>query len=262
MGTWGKEVLEDDLALDVYGDFIEQYNDKVELLEIRRFILDSYSECLAHHEMHTKVWIGLSIAEWECGWLQSETYQELIRAISKGDDISLWPPEERDERAQVLADLLAKLKDPPKKARRRIKRKVPAAFFEPGACLAIKLFNGYWGAAIVLDLMETPYDTLHLLGGLKGNFREPPTMEVFEGRGWEVMTHHNWKGTLLLSWCGSSHYKKETKGSLSTMLIGKTKLREDEPTLENPFGIGGSWFCIENGIRMQHEWDASEPHER
>lgn len=256
MGTWGIGILEDDLTLDVHGDFIEFYNEEIELPDIRRLILDRYAEFIIDSpESSAKIWLGLAQAEWECGWLQAETYEEVKRIISQGYDVNSWPVEVREKRAKVLVRFQMRLNAPPKRIRRRFKRKVPAAIFEPGVCLAIKLFNGCWGAAIVLDLMKTKYDTLHLVGGLRGNFPKPPALDVFEQRDWLVLTHHNWKGTLHLNWCGSTHYKNDVKKSFTSIEQGKTKLREKEPILDNPFGIGVTWWCVENGIRLQYKLD-------
>jgi len=256
MGTWGIGILEDDLSCDVYGGFVELYNEKLELMDIRAYILNRYAECIASSEDSALFWLGLAQAEWECGWLQPETAEAVKAVIAQGYDINRWPQELRQQRSDVLARFLSQIQTPPRKIRRRVKRKVPAAIFDPGTCISIALLHGGWGAAIVLDVLTTKYDTLHLVGGLQGIYSSHPLMNVFEERQWLTLTHHSFKGELHLTWCGSTQYKKD-KDTWTIVEVGKTQLRPSDPTLDKQLAVGTSWGWVENQIRLQHQYEGT-----
>lgn len=253
MGTWGVGILEDDLSCDVHGDFIELYNEKLQLADIRAYVLNRYAEWISGSaEDWALVWLGLAQAEWECGALQPETLEAVKAVVTNGHDADRWPRELRQQRSDVLTGFLNQIQTPPLKIRRRVKRRIPPPVFDPGTCISIALLHGGWGAAIVLDVLATKYDTLHLVGGLRGVYPEPPSMEVFEERQWLALTHHKFKGELHLTWCGSSSYEQD-RNTWAIVEVGTTPLRPTDPALDKQFAVGTTWGWVENQIRLQHQ---------
>jgi hypothetical protein len=255
MGTWGKGILQDDLALDVYGDFIERYNEGADPKALRAEILERYADSASAPDGRSSVWFGLARAQWECGSLSRDVLSEVKKIVSSGTDVARWQEGDRKTRQRVLNGFLARLSSPNPKPKRRIKRRVAKAIFEVGACLAVETYRGGYGAAIVLKVATDKYDTHHLVGGLEGMFKRRPSMDVYETRNWLRLTHGNFAGQLHLTWCGASSYKRDTKEH-RIFEVGKTQLRADDPTAK-PFEVGGvghsGWGWIENQIWLQQE---------
>ena len=124
MGTWGKGLLQDDLALDVYGDFIERYNDGADPKALHEQIFDKYAESLSDPDTAPSVWFALARAEWECGSLSPDVLSEVKSIVASGADLSRWPEDDRKARQRVLNDFLVRVSSPNPKPKRRVKRRV------------------------------------------------------------------------------------------------------------------------------------------
>ncbi len=242
------------MSLDVYSDFIDRYNDGSDPSELHKEILERHAQSLTIESEWTSVWLGLARAQWECGSLSSDVLTAVEKIISSGADLHRWHPEDRKRRQQLLDDFLVGLSTPNLKPKRRVKRRIAKEIFQPGACLAVETRRGGYGAALVLKVVTTKYETKHLIGGLCGMFDCPPSIDIYEKRDWLRLTHGNFKGELHRVWCGAKSYLNDTK-ECRIIEIGKTELRPDDPTAEpNEIGIGySSWGWIENQIRLQHE---------
>ena len=71
----------------------------------------------------------------------------------------------------------------------------PSVPYQPGDCLAIKLEDDDFGAALVLARHEHPeLGVSTLVGILRYKARERPDFPVFTRREWLIPTHHSWKG--------------------------------------------------------------------
>jgi len=251
MGTWGKGILQDDLALDVYGDFIERYNEGADLKKLHKQVLKRYAESLANPDGAPRVWLGLARAQWECGSVSPDVLRQVKKIVSSAADLSGWHADDRKTRQRVLDDFLSRVSSPNPKPKRPVKRRVAKAVFQPGTCLAVETYRGGYGAAIVLKVETNKYDTYHLVGSLSGMFASPPTMDVYERRNWLHLTHGNFSGQLHLIWCAASSYKRDTKEH-RILEVGRTQLRPDDP-IAGPSEGYSSWGWIENQIWLQHE---------
>lgn len=253
MGTWGKGVLEEDLALDVYGDFLERYNDGADPRKLHKQILEAYAQALSTPEFPS-VWLGIAKAQWECGCLAPEMLRKVRTIVAEGSDLSRWQEEDRQSRKRVLDRFLSRVSAPNPKPKGRVKKRSRKAVFQPGACLAVETYRGGYGAAIVLKVTPDRTDPLHLVGGLRGLYSKPPPMHVYEKRDWLYLTRGHFAGELHLVWCPAGTFKRDSK-ERAIIEVGKTRLRADDPTAE-PFQAGSGyagWGWIENQIRREHE---------
>lgn len=264
MGSWGYGVLDDDLALDVYDDFIDAYNAGEAVANITEDLCDAYSDCLDDPEYAISVWIALARAHWECCYENHEVLGKIKALIASGDVyIGFESEADKIKRRKALERFLQDVDSPREKARRRVKKRPRVPLYQPGDCLAISVSEseGTWAAAIVLKLDVCREDAFHLLGGLHGVFTGLPGMEVFEARDWLRPTYPNWQGELQLIWAGTSHFKEVLKRGTIIDRIGETPILADDPVVERVgeagVGITGpDWIsCI---ARKQHEWEESQ----
>lgn len=275
MGTWGIGILANDFSLDVYGDFLESYDDGDELVDIHDDMVEAAEDL--DEEDTVEFWLGLAQAEWECGYQNAETYEQVRRIIVSKLGLAKWHGAE-DERQAVLLEFLECLSKPVAEPRQRQEKVPEQPVYLEGTCLAVKLYVGGYGAVIVLRNVAHNDYVHSLLGGLKGVFQVPPCMEVFEKREWLKLTHHNFRGNLHLTWAGQQDLLENAD---KVVVVGQTTIRESDPNAEliwqkfnslplpakgSPFvdsyglnvGFAGiSW--MENQIWKQDEWDRKNP---
>src|SRR5439155_5143226 len=108
-----------------------------------------------------------------------------------------------------------------------------AAIYEPGTCLAFRLPNGEWGAAIVLAA-----DNTHKAAGknwvavLDWKGPELPTSEAFERRNWLTQVFRqspldtDARPEPAAAWCMAQSHRKEAHG---LRVVGKTSVRPTDP---------------------------------
>jgi hypothetical protein len=185
MGAWGEGILENDDSSDMFYGFMDRHDDGLKPSRIHRELVESY---VSGHDSENLIgsWLGLAQAEWKCGYRNAETYEQVKRIAES--------PHEHDEWQQARKDIFVKflemIASPAAQPRKRKKRVQEQPVFPEGACLAVKLHIGGYGAAIVMRNVAHDWRVSTLIAGLKGVFQEAPTMDVFENREWLYLTHH------------------------------------------------------------------------
>jgi hypothetical protein len=192
MGTWGFSVLSDDTARDVYDDYVQAMNagqsPRRALAEVKRKSVDALDD----EDEAAVVWLALARAQWDYGVLDAAVLKRVERIVRTGEGMSRWEetgPKAAGARKKALADFLAKLRtgNPrPRKPRAPVHRRTP---YQPGDCLALRLSDGDWGAALVLK--DPPEESgagdtggVNLVGLLNYKSRTRPDLAVFRGRRW------------------------------------------------------------------------------
>lgn len=92
MGTWGTRVYEDDVALDVRGDFLESRSNGDPIEEIEAAIRDEYYEEDVP-EVNDVVTLALACVELETGTLTDVTRQAALEVIESGRQYEHWQRE-------------------------------------------------------------------------------------------------------------------------------------------------------------------------
>lgn len=258
MGTWGMGVLESDIAADVYGEYMEMYDEDHDTGEIRAVLQDRWDSCLPDEPVF---WLALAQAQWECGCLDSDVQAQVEHIVASGadPDPEAWLNEEdREQRRAVLREFVQQIRVPCKPPRPRTLRRVYGPVYPAGTCLSVATLKGGFGAAIVLKVVQGKYDTVHLVGGLRGVHAAPPPMALFEDRDWLYLTHGNFKGKLHLVWCSArDHEEDDTRPAIT--VVGTTALRPTDPTAD-PDAVGtgvgfAGWGWVENQMWLQDYWD-------
>ena len=236
MGTWGTGILSDDTARDLYDEFWELYGAGTELSEIRRRIEEEYRASLEAMGEGPLIWLALAKAQWECGALDADVLARVERIVTTGEGLERWREAGSKllaKRQQILTRFLEQLSKPKERPRKRRPPKKHQAVYEAGTCLAVRLPNREWGAAIVLAADNShKTEGMNWVAALDWKGPDLPGPDVFERREW-IMTV--FKRTPLdpnetpepdAAWCLARSHRKEATG---LQVIGKTALRSTDP---------------------------------
>ena len=114
MGAWGTQILEDDVAADVYADFMQRYEDGLTPAAIRRELEDEYSDYLEDEDDMPLFWFAMTQAQWEIAQLQPSVLAKVSALIAAGRGLERWREageEALHERQWVLAQFLTQLQE-------------------------------------------------------------------------------------------------------------------------------------------------------
>ena len=161
MGTWGTGISSNDTFADIYGEFIDLYNEGFTVSEITEKLIAKNQETIDTPEEANNFWFALAKGQWECQSLDEIIFDRVEKIILTGIDIAVWKdldasPADIKAREKVLFKFLEKLKTPKNKPRKRVKKKLHDSIFKKGDCLTYIMDNGNYGGAFVLtDELQT-----------------------------------------------------------------------------------------------------------
>jgi hypothetical protein len=113
MGTWGAGIFDDDLAMDIQGEFGEALDEDLSVEEATKRILENYQDILDDEDEGPIVYLVLAALQYEQDELQPEIRKKALDVIETGKGLARWEEageEELAERKQELKDLETKLK--------------------------------------------------------------------------------------------------------------------------------------------------------
>ncbi len=255
MGAWGEDIFENDGALDCLGDVIDSFVESIDEWFERGlkesgdydniyeenigplvFMLEKLCKyCPAYPPVPSKV------NEW-----RSIFFSVYDKHATEG-----WGEESAEHRKKLFDKEFTNLLEVSIKYHGDLPTQ---PICTEGTCLALKLYIGGYGAAIVLHNEFKGDQIYSLIGGLKGVYKDIPTKEVFEKREWLYLTHHNFKNDLNLIWTAQKDLM-ENKDQI--VVIGQTNILDTDPSSDiDEMGVGfGGIGVIENQIWKQYEWD-------
>jgi hypothetical protein len=231
VGTWGVGVLQGDLAADVHGEYLGQYDAGKTAEEIVALLKASHSVAFGDADEAGVVWLAIAKAQWECGAVMSEVRAAVDRIVRTGEGLALWGGS-AVRRQNALDGFLAKLGTVNPRPRKRRKPIVRKPIFDAGDCLSIRLSDGDFGAAIVLaspaEQARPGGATLgvNLIGVLRHKSPHPPTAGVFEERDWLRLTFGAWRGELQVFNVAALGFRAQ-KHRYSVLC--KTPIRPEDP---------------------------------
>src|SRR4051794_1715337 len=164
MGCSGPKILDDDAVCGVYGAYVDGYDRGIDPAALREEVFRDFGEMLEDPDDGPAFWLGLAKAQHECGTLQEEVLRWVEDFITHDRDRDRWQ-DDVDEaflkaRRKHLDALLKALHRPRARPRRRRKPKAPV--YQAGDCLAVRLSDGEYGAALVLASREDLTDGANL----------------------------------------------------------------------------------------------------
>lgn len=161
MGTWGTGISSNDTYADIYGEFIDLYNEGLSVEEITEKLIADNQETINLSEDANNFWFAIANAQWECKALDKTLFERVEKIIRNGEDLVVWKeleatPADLKQREKVLNKFLEKLQKPEDNPKKRVKNSLYSSIFRKGDCLTCLMDNGnYCGAFVLTDEIET-----------------------------------------------------------------------------------------------------------
>lgn len=254
MGTWGTGIRQDDFVCDVQDAFKDYLKDGKTLAEATAAIHEQFHDASTDSDDDPLFWIALADIQWAYGGLDPQVLNRVDEIIDSETGMEQW--REAGEKAYrqrqaALAKFRDKISVPNPKPSRPPKRVSRKPRFTAGDCLAVKLDDGNFGAALVLATNSSdPEYPSDLVGELDYLSLAPPPIEVFQQRNWLKLTHHSWEGKLNINWYVSTGFNK-MKPRLE--IVGNIPILETDPRHSDTYS---GWQLLGAQIVCQRLWDA------
>lgn len=265
MGAWGTGISSNDTFADIYGQFIDLYNEGLSVPKITKRLIDENQEIINLPEDATNFWFALANGQWECKALDNEILTKVDHIIETGEDLRVWKeldasPADLKAREKVLVKFLSKLKTEKDKPRKRTKKKLYDSVYTKGDCLVYKMDNGNYGGAFVLtDEQQTETGTNYIAittidKSTKPTLDDFKTAEVYVKRVNEIdfsqsIIKDNWVDQPQIGGFSAMIKNKEIDieivGQLS--IYKEYKIRQDRV-------IGFGWIVLKSEIPFKDEY--------
>jgi hypothetical protein len=258
MGTWGTAISSNDSYKDVYSEFMDLYNDGLEVQEITDIIVKRNSEIIDDPEDGHNFWFAIAMAQWQCKALDNNVFNKVKQIVENDDDIKSWHVLEAsrkdiDKRKGVLKAFIEKLSTENPKAKRRKKKILRDSIFQKGDCLVFKLHSGNYGGAFVLVSEKQTEYGMNLIATTTLDQKEIPTVEDFKNsyvliRKIQWSPKH-WRDSESISWYYSQFFKKST---INLTVVGNLKV-DKEYHLDKDFRSFSQWDNIKETVESNPE---------
>lgn len=184
MGTWGTAISSNDTYADVYGEFFEQYNDGLEVIEITNKLIGSHQGIIDDPDESNNFWFALAKAQWECKRLDPSVYSKVKNIIESKSDITVWhqlgaEEKEINKRKIALDKFLEELSKERVKIKARKRKIIRQPAFSKGDCIIFKLNNGNYGGAVILEAISNSPYPYNLVATTALNQSKKPTTKDF-----------------------------------------------------------------------------------
>ncbi len=258
MGTWGTAISSNDTYKDVYSEFMDLYNDGLEVQEITDIIVKRNSEIIDDPEDGHNFWFAIAMAQWQCKALDNNVFNKVIQIVENDDDIKSWhvlgaSRKDIDKRKGVLKAFIEKLSTETPKVKRRKKKILRDSIFLKGDCLVFKLHSGNYGGAFVLASEKQTEYGMNLIATTTLDQKEIPTVEDFKNsyvliRKIQWSPKH-WRDSESISWYYSKFFKKST---INLTVVGNLKV-DKEYHLDKDFRSFSQWDNIKETVESNPE---------
>ncbi|MBK8808733.1 MAG: hypothetical protein IPO21_19685 [Bacteroidales bacterium] len=180
----GYRISSNDTYADIYEEFIDLYNEGLEVPEITQKLIDENQDTINTPEDASNFWFAIANGQWECKALDIEILSKVETIIQSGEDLRVWKQLDASEkdlkaREKVLNKFLLKLQSVKDKPRKRTKKKLYDSIFKKGDCLIYKMDNGNYGGAFVLSEEKESLIGINIIA-ITINKSERPTIEDFK----------------------------------------------------------------------------------
>jgi hypothetical protein len=248
---------------------VEDFKDTLKhggtLDEATTLVFERHSATLRDSDDGPLVWLALGHCQWTYGGsADADVLDRILADLSRGAGLERWADESPavlKKRRDRMAAFIEKIREPNPKPSKFPKLIVRKPVFEQGDCLSILLDDGRYGAAVVLaaDHSQPEYGR-NLIGVLDWVGDAPPKAKtfrtVFGRRKWLRLTHHNWSGSLDVSWYTATRFRSFKD---RVAVVDKTEITKKDPlsaTSHSP------WVRLGQQVLLQREWDATPGKQR
>lgn len=260
MGTWGFGVLQDDVAADAYADYLDRFDRTGSPEETLAYLRQQIADYDPADDL-PRAWFGIAKAQWQCGHLAPEVIELVERFVTDGrcfDPYADAGPKALNRYRANLTMFLSRLKETnPKPRKRKLKATKRKPSFAVGDCVAFRLPDGKWGAALV-TYAEPPNDDpwtetygVNIVAALRYHARERPRLEHFTKQEWVVMTFEKWcRGKPLAFQIVSAAMRRTPTESYE--LVGRITVPVDDPANVSAYG---DLVALGEYVIRQFDWE-------
>jgi hypothetical protein len=248
MGTWGTGISSNDTYADAYSDFMDLFNDGLEITEITKQLIDNNRELIDDYASND-FWFALAMAQWDCKSLDKEIFDRVKKIVDSGEDIKLWVEqgaEKKDinKRKKVLTAFIDKISTERPKAKKREKKVLRDSIFHTGDCLSFKLINGNFGGAVVLSSEKQTEYGLNMIAVTTINKTIEPTIDDFKNAYVLIQKEQTIPGHYqdreMISWYYAQFFKK---CNIDYKVIGQLRVQR-EFNFKTDYTVLSSWKMI------------------
>ncbi len=158
MATDGVKIIDGDLALDLYSNFTELYNEGADNQVLKQKYEDDKAECSCDNFSYEICVTVYALAFWEIGEMTAELLEEVKNVLSKNATIEKWTKEVNREagnaRRKELDNFLKKISHTNAKPKKRKKSNKKIKLFHKGDVLLFQYPDNSYGATFVVDINE------------------------------------------------------------------------------------------------------------
>lgn len=265
MGFWGTGISSNDMFLDVYSDFFQNYNEGLEANEISQKLIKNYQEELNSEEYSTNFWFALAKSQWECKALEEETLLKVQTIIENNIDLKIWEDfdaskSDLKKRKLVLDKFLNSLKIEKEKPKARKKTNIKQPKFSKGDCFTFKLNTGNYGGAIVLEEVRNSESGLNLIAFTRINKINRPNIDDFRNADILIKNFGMWDDKKVITWYFPNGFRKvknlvEIVGSIKI----KREFDHEDYTSQPTFTIFSKGMFEDIDLQFEFEKNNQKP---
>ena len=213
MGSWGYAPMSNDTSEDIRDEFETKLKYKKDFDIAIKEILTDNKDILDDKDDASNLWLALADRQWQYGFKNNKIKTKVKEICQNGIGQNLWKEEGSKEylkRMNALEKFYNKISIPKKILKKIPKLVIRKAIFKKGDCLSLKLDNGYYACALVLDEDNSDIeygDNFIVL--LQSFTQNKPTLDLFYNTPYLIHTlsEHN-KGKIVMSGYGAIGFKK------------------------------------------------------
>lgn len=240
MAAWGDSILADDDAQDVYHHYCRLFNQGKEHAEVRQALEAGWADSIADSDEGPTFWFAVAQAQWEFGSLEEAVLCRVLEIADKGLGFDRWREggsKMLASREKVVREFLDTISKPnPKPKKRKVEKRYPPLYL-PGACLAVELHDGTFGAAIVLATNDKHHtEGFDIVALLEWHSVERPPLTLFDQRPW-IRPAEDGRLIPVVRKCYARHHAK-AKGQLIS--VGQVSRHKDDAKRTGT-GFAGRW---------------------
>ena len=266
MGTLGTGILENDAAMDAYYGYLDRYNEGMSTENIRQKFEQDHRSLFAESVLHdaSNFWLGLALAQWECGALDADVLANIRRIVTEDIDHEYWD-DGYAPRKKVLQKFLKKIEQPRKAPRKPVKPRLFSAPFKKGNCLVFQYpDSGHYGGYLCLGASQGQQKIAsNVLATLRLRQENKPTVADFLRSHVMCRSYGEYKGTIC-------RFSQDPEPEISARALSKNVASEPiwamevigNIPVEKSFGkvVYGTrfWWGVTD-MTHQYQWEEAHP---
>ncbi len=236
MATWGSSILADDDAEEIHQDYRRLYNQGKEHADVRRALQEAWADSLNDSDDAPVFWFAVALAQWEYGALDDDVLQHVTEIVDHGLGLDRWReagPKPLANRQKVVREFLTKIRQSNSKPLKRKAEKRYPPIYLPGICLAVRLTDDSYGAALVLETDNRHHtEGFDIVALLEWHSTAIPALDFFQTAS-RIQPDPDGRLIPVVRKCYARSHNKKWRGSFTE--IGQISLPRNVPSRKTGF---------------------------